>query len=69
MLEFQARLIKWSVKKAIELVDMLSAPGVAWVFDKIRMRAKSPEAFVDWTELAPSTEELVKNSVSGLSST
>lgn len=61
--------IKWSVKKAIELIDMLSAPGVAWVFDKIRMRAKSPEAFVDWTELAPPTKELVKNSVSGSTST
>ena len=57
--------IEWSVKKAVELVDMISAPGIAWVFDKIRIRAKSEEAFVDWTQLAPSTEELVKNSVSG----
>ena len=57
--------VKFSVTKCQELINAISTPGVAWVFDKIRTLAKSPEAFVDWDQLAVPTKELVKNSVSG----
>lgn len=44
-------------------VDLIKAiPG--WVFDKIRAAANTQERFVDWTQLEPNTEELVKNSES-----
>lgn len=53
--------VEYSQANCIELIQAI--PG--WVFDKVRTAANTQERFVDWTQLEPDTEELVKNSKSG----
>lgn len=60
--------ITFSVENAQELMDILYKEA-SWVFDKIRARANSPEAFVDWEMLVPQTDGLVGNSESDSSGT